>query len=704
MTPRGSLLVGSALALTVTLAACGGDPEKKSAATLEKAYETWTEAGENDQLKRRLDGYEQAIGMAERVLERYSETEAGQRLARHGVWSGVELAKWREQHDSLAARLPCIEKPDIACLSEFAISPSGNGTIPLSRNGEIQPAINAACAGDADAARAALSKFQANGQLYRSNLIQVAMMAADCGEDGVVAELVATAVDSDNATGQMRMQNLAQIMATPRLRPGWAHAADAMVAHVDAGNLTEQVSANGLFAAMDGYAGAGRPQDALAMYRRVAEDMGYQIDINTTVTGLLANNGAQTALAEPFRRKTLGEYNNALFDAALHRIMADAGLTGVTASERASGRFGSFLRYDFRSDPQDVLTPVEDADVRAGLKARLEDFRLAMAAAIEAGEHNYIGNTNLSFREAQYLIALIYLRLGEPETAAAVVEAAGDIPPRPGKSAYVPPYDVAYFLAVGKLDAALAATGSSYEQVNERVAQEFGQAGRAGEGRAVVGHLLNAGNRSATEQSLILAFAEGLIEAGQAGDAMPLIVSVRGEYRNTADSDRVFQALVRALAAQKNMDALESLDVPGTLGARSEERIAFLSAKAEGLIISGDMKAAQKALETLFSYAETAEPSGRDPVMAVLGSQADLGPHRAFVMAPARVALEGGLIDLGLEYYERGGRWDPAPLVAAARNTTNRADRTRLLKAAFDTNEEAFGVTAWGVLQSLEGN
>ena len=703
MTPARTLLASSALAVLFVLSACGGDPEEKSAAELDKAFQTWTEAKAEPRLGQRLKAYEQAIATAERVLERYPETEAGERLARHGTWRGVEMVAWREAIDDLEAKLPCIESPDATCLVEFAVRPSGEGTAPLSRNGEIQPAIKAACRGDAEAARAALSKFQANGQVYRANLIQTAMSAADCGKDNVVADLVATAVDSDNATGQMRVQNLAQILATPRLRPGWGHTADALLAHIDAGNLHEQVVANGLFAAMTGYAGAGQPDQALEMYRRVAEDMGYQVDINDTVVELLANGGAETALADPFRRTTLGSYNVSLFERALKQIMADAGLTGVTEFERAAGRFNSNLSYAFRSDPQDVVVPISDAAKREVLKARLEDFQLAISAAINAGERNT--NTSTSFQEAQYLIALIYLRLGEPEAAAGAVEAAADIPPpRRFGDNYAPPYDVAYWLAIGDLDAALEASRLNIGNVNERVSQEFGQAGRAGEGQSIIGHLLNAGKQTGNEPSISLSFAEGLIEAGQPEEAMPIIVSMRGEYRNSANSDRVFQALVRLLAAQGDIAALAALDVPSTTGARSEDRIAFLAAKAEGLIDRGDQKASEEALEALYTFAETAEPSQTDQALRVLTSTGTFGPNRAFVMEPARVALEGGLIDLGLEYYERGGRWNSAALVTAARTATSQTDRTKLLTAAYDTNEDAFASTAWGVLQSLGAN
>ncbi|MCI4643508.1 MAG: hypothetical protein MRY64_01865 [Hyphomonadaceae bacterium] len=700
MSPRRVLLASSAIVVSFAVAACGGDPEEKSAAELEKAYETWTDAKADSRLTRRLNGYEQAIETAENVLERYPETEAGERLARYGAWSGVDMEAWRTAHDDLADKLPCIEKPDAACLADYAISPAGEGSTPRSRNGEIQPAVNAACTGDAQGARAALSKFQANGQAYRTNLIQTAMMAADCGEDGVVADLVATAVDSDNATGQMRVQNLAQILATPRLRPGWAHTADAMLTHIEASNLPEQIAANGLFAAMPAYAGAGQPDKALAIHRQVAGEMGYRVNVNDTVVELLANGGAEIALAEPFRQTTLGNHNTDMFARALLQVMADAGLTGVTDHERATGRFASRPAYALRSDPQDVLVPITDPVRRAALKARLEDFQLAITAAIQAGEGNPINS--ITFQEAQYLIALIYLRLGEPETAASLVEAAADIPSsrRNGQN-YTPPYDVTYWLATGDLDAALEATRRNIGMVNERVAQEFGQAGRASEAQAVIGHLLNASMQTGNQPSLSLSFAEGLIEAGQPGDAMPMIVSLRGEYRNSAHSDRVFLALVSALAAQGDISSLEALDVPSTTGARSEDQIAFLAAKAEGLIKRGNDAEIRTALEALYAYAETAEPSQGDSTLRILQSTGTFGANRAFLMEPARVALEGGLIDLGLDYYERGGRWNSAPLVAAAKTTTSQADRTRLLTAAYDTSDDAFAATAWGILQSL---
>ncbi len=698
---RSRLLTSAALALVFLTTACGGNPEEKSAAALKEAYEAWTEASKDDRLDRRLRNYEKSLKAAERVLERYSETEAGERLARYGASGGVDLNAWREARAELQAKLPCINAPDAACLSEFAVQPLRDTTEPRHRNPEIQPAVTAACAGKSAVALSALSKYQANGQAYRANLVQTAMMAADCGEDGVVADLVTVAVDSDNAAGQLRVQNLAQIMATPRLRPGWGMAADAMVAHVDAGGLPEQDMANGLAAAMDGYAGAGQPERALAMYRRVAEDMGYQVQFNNTVPQLLAHNGAQVALGEPFRRQTLGDYNTSAFENALKIIMADAGLTGTSRFERASGRFESSLQFDFRSDPSDLLTPITDGPARNALKVRLEDFRKAMDAAIQDGQNNPV--SSLSFGDAQYLIALIYLRLGEPETAAAVVEAAGEIPPPPRYGAsYTPHYDVAYWMAVGELDKALEVATRSASDLYERLAQEFGQAGRASDAQGVIGQLLNlTGPGRASE--LNLAFAEGLIEAGQAADAIAMVVSLRSEYRNSRNSDRVFLALVRALSAQGNLAALDSLDVPGTVGARSEDKIAFLGARAAGLIEAGETEAAQEALEALYAYAETAEPSERDPLADIRRATGRTGPNRGFIMEPARIALEGGLVDIGLDYYERAGRWDSAPLVAAARQATSASERSKLLAAAFDTSQNAFGATAWGALQSLGG-
>ena len=704
-----------AMAIALTLAACGGgDPEERSLALSEDASTAWSQAKDETDLSRRLAGYRDAMETAERIVERFPETTAGSRLASGASYNSIELANWQEEIERLDAALPCIEAPTAQCLTPLSRQPVGVPGTFRHRNPQLQPAVDRACTGDEAAALAELARFEANPVNYRDNLIQTAVAAGHCGQDGIIPSLVERAIAADTSRGNQAVQFRAGLLQQLELRPASAIVATAVEqAIADEDGVTDQVAASALLAAARGYARHGEGEKARAAFLTVQDDMNFNVTRNRSdiTIALLAGGAGDVAVQEPFRfdiiQRASVDGTNMNVRKALVSLSVEAGLNGASAADRLADRYHQgFDDVAFGLDPEHVLAAMARSPKRESLRAKVASFESALD--VIALQNPTMSDRNFGSLKDYYAhLALIELRLGQPERAESLADKARALPTQ-GVSATTLQHMPYYLLATGDLAGAIDASTSGVGATSGYLdgvfsiaaIRAFGKAGDRTGGLAAI-QALSESNSSVSAHHLNHALIDGLIEASALEDAEALLLA-QNLSRGNSPAIGSYVALLRAHAANGDMDNVNRIRGAGFVADTEFMTVPAAFAVAEGAVASGDERVARDALDTALEIAITASRT-RDGVLGD-GYFRAKRPTFSVLHEPAQIAFAGGMTELGLDLYRRAGSTTATPLITAAKTRADQELHTALLSAAYDGGDEILGQTAWGVLEGLSAS
>lgn len=663
MNRRYRIIIAGALAMS----ACS-DPETSAEKALIAAQADWLNARASLDPEKRASSYGKVIGDVERIGEKFKKTQTGQALAAGRSAGGVSLAALKNEYERLAERAPCYAKPSIACLEPFASSGYAyQSSAAGSAENAAQTAGRLVCEKKFADADAALEDLKINRPAYAATLVQVALAANECDKPDEVVAAVKAWLAAEPSTGSNRVGALMGLANEEALRAAWPIILPEL--EKAAAALPENQAAGVELTLASRYASIGEAETALRKFRRVTDELGYSVDVNSrlaTASALVAGGFPDEGLSLVDGQPNAENLRIGVLQAATQE---QGGRLGVV---RAEGAPSANVPYD--GDLTEFFAPVA-ADVRKkempianAIEAKLDEF-------VAESEPNgyYLGMSGADAALAR--LALIYQKLGDKAKASALVaktEAARRSMSPPGAyDANAPSYagEFEVLVAIGQGDPKRAAdllprvtpTGNNIIGV---VLKSLAAAGAAEEALTLAAETNNAGGN--TYQMLI----ETLGENGHVKEAERVLKAFPGDGQTRS---ALAWALVERAAAAGKMKEAEKIAAEHSLQTVPLYQLRLVEFKADAAIAGKDRGKAEAAIREMFAMGE-----GFDERAAAERSDG------YFAQNAARKAFSAGYADLGVELYDAAAVKDQRPFFDAFSASTKRSDYPKILMTAHD--------------------
>lgn len=655
------------LTCAASLGACA-DPEKAAEKAVTSAQSDWTGAKESLDPQKRVKAYKDAIDSVERVGEKYKKTKIGQAIAAGQSAGGVSLARMKSEYASLSERAACYARPTVECLEPFASSGYKYQASNAGTAGQAgQSAAGLICEKGFAAADAALENLKINRPAYSAALVQVALAAGQCEKPNEVKAALKAYLAAEPSTGAARVSALQGLVGNAGLRDAW----EMLLPELEkaAQGLPENQAAGVDLTIAMRSAELGAVDVALAKFRRVTEELGYNVDINTrldTAGALIASGHADEGFG------LLDSQPNAvsLRMTALHNATQILG--GRVGAVRAAGSPNANI--PLHGDYADFFVPASaelrkrEAPIAAKIEAALDDF---VAARQPNGQ--YLGMVGADAAFAR--LALIQQKLGDSAKANALVEKAEGARKSmmhpgtysPDAPSYAGEFEVLVAVGQGDVDRAVAwlprvtPTGND---ITGLVLRALGKAGKAEEALTLAAQTNRAGAN--TYQMLI----QELGANGHVKKAEQVLNAFPGD---ATSKSAIAWSLVEAAAGAGKMKDAEKLVDTYSLTNIPAYRLRLVELRADEAISKNDRKKAESLIREMFSIGQEF-----DQMAAAERTNA------FYAQNAARKAFSAGYVDLGLELYKSASAKDQRPFFDAFTKNSKASDYPRILMAAHD--------------------
>jgi len=653
------------MAGVLVLTGCS-DPEEAARESMGAVRADWDKAHSGLDPEQRVLDYQDAVQEVEGIISDYGETQVGSSLASGRAVDGLSLAAMKSALDGLAPRAACYAAPSVDCLAPFASSGYRSNAAGSAEDAARRAVLLVCDKGFADA-DAALEGVKINRTLYASNLVQVALQAAQCDKPDAVKAAVAAYLAAEPAQGADRVGKLMSILQTDALRAAWPDVLAVVEKELPAAGLPPGNVAGYELSLAVLYAEAGNSEAALAKYRHVTEDLGYTADVTVRrdLAGALIRNGNTTAGMELAKGDGSRDMTMDAINAAAVGLGRELGLLNAGVSPTANLQPRGTLTDYFA--PVDAGTRQAAAAAAGRVEAELDTF-----VAAQKPEGKWLG---MSGAETTYgILAVIQQKIGAADKASALVRMSEETRAalsRPGTyradaRSYLGEFQVLVLLAQGKVDEAAGifdrVTPVGHD-VGRLVLAAYAQQGKAEEAMAFASRT----NRGLNEYDLII---KELAASGHADKAEQVLNATPG---NASAKAGMAWGLVEKTAAAGDIGQAEAIAGKYKLLGNAGYRMRMLELKAEAAIARKDRGAAEQAIREMFAYGEELDKSagqGR--------SQATNAQNAAIV------AFKAGYTDLGIELYRAASNRDQRPFFAAFGDNTDPDDFPALLLVAHD--------------------
>jgi hypothetical protein len=651
----------------VILSACS-NPEEAAEKALTSAQADWANARKNLDPQKRASALQKIIADVENVGEKYNKTQLGQAVVAGRAAGGVSISDMKREHDRIAERASCYAKPSVECLEPFASSgykyQSANAG---SAENAVQTAAKLVCEKNFSEAETALQNLKINRPVYAANLVQVALAGAQCDKPEAVKAAATAWLEAEPSQGASRVSALQQLLNNEGLRDSWPILLPEL--EKAATDLPENQAAGVDLTLSARYAALGDADTALAKFRRVTDELGYTVDINTrleVVSSLIATGHADAGLS-----LFDGQPNNEnLRMGALHFATQELG--GRLGVVRPDGAATANVPYN--KDLTEFFAPVTADDrkrenaIAADIEAKLDEF---VAGRQPNGQ--YLGMSGVDAAYAR--LALIQQKLGDSNKANALVEKSAHarqaMSPtgayRADAQTYAAEYEV--LVALGQSDADKAAAllpqvAPTGNDIAELVLRALAKAGKAEEALTLATQINRAGANM--YQTLI----NELGSSGHVAEAEQVLNAFPGD---SSTKSAIAWGLVENAAAAGKMKEVEKLAESYSLLDVPAYKLRMVELRADQAIAKNDRKKAEAEIREMFSIGEEF-----DKMAAAERASAFYAENAA------RKAFGAGYIDLGVELYNSASHKDQRPFFDAFSKNTNRPDYPRILMTAHD--------------------
>jgi tetratricopeptide (TPR) repeat protein len=672
----------------VMLSGCS-DPEKAAQKSIDSAVADWTGAQESLDPQKRLNSYKKAIEDVERVGEKYKKTDIGQAVAAGRSVGGASLSTMKSEYDRLAERASCYAKPTVECLTPFASSGNKyNAAQAGSAENALQQAVLLVCEQNFAKADAALENLKINKPVYASNLVQVALGAAQCDKPNEVKAAINAYMAAEPSAGANRVGALLGIVQTDQLRDAWPAVIAEIEREMAASGMADNQTAGVDLTLASRYAAIGDAETALAKFKRVTEELGYTVDINTRreVAAALVANGYPEEGLSLFDGLPIAESMRLI---TLHFATQEVG--GRLGVIRPEGAASVNLPYD--GDLTEFFAPVpaevkkREGAVAGQIEAELDKF---VVARQPTGE--YLG---MSGADAVYArLALIQQKLGDAGKANALVgkaEAARESMSRPGgfdpeAQNYAAEFEAVVAIGQGDADKAVALLGRITPVGNDPaglVLRTLAQKGEAEKALTLAAQINRASGQ--TYEMLI----NELGKNGHVKKAEQVLNAFPGD---ATTKSAMAWALVEKAAQAGEMKDAEKIAETYSLLTVPAYKLRMTQLKADEAIKRKDRGKAEAAIREMFAMGDEF-----DKMAAAERSTA------YYAQNAAAKAFEAGYVDLGIELYQAASNKDQRPFFQAFSENAKPSDFPKVLMTAHDNvRGEELGYVIDAAIRSLK--
>jgi hypothetical protein len=662
-------LIITLLAGALVLSGCS-DPEESARESLNALRADWDKARTGLDPEKRVKAYQAAVEDMENIISEYPETQVSSALSAGRSVDGLSLASLKGDLDGLAGRAECYAQPTADCLLPFA-SRGFRPTAAGSADQAVYEAAKRVCEKGYASADAALEGVKVNRPMYASNLMQVALHAAQCDRPDDVQAAISAYLSAEPAQGADRINKLMSILQTDKLRSAWADVLVLVEQEMPAAGLDPRsIAGNELTLAVI-HAENGDADAALAKYRHVTDELGFNADVtlrinlaSALITGGNTAAGMEIAKGDGSQDITMDVIHGAAASVGQRLGIIQPGRV-TTANIRMAGVPGGSL--------DEFFAPVAAAEQQAsGAIAGTIEAELDRFVAPRKPEGKWLG---MSGAETTYgILALIQQKIGAADKAAALVKKAETTREalsrpgtyRPDSRSYLAEFQVLVALAQGRPDEG----AGLYDRV-ERVGTDvgrlilvaFAKKGQAEEAMTFASRT----NRGLNDYDMVI---KELAANGHADKAEQVLNATPG---NASAKSGMAWGMVERTAAAGDVERAEALAEKYQLLGNPGYRMRMLELKAEAAIADDDRGDAEKAIREMFAYG------------VELDSSAAQGRTRALnAQNAASVAFRAGYTDLGIELYRAASNKDQRPFFDAFKDKTDADDFPAILLTAHD--------------------